>query len=94
MEFKSSNPAFKSFTKSISFTGSQSEVMTLNGTLNKSLILLATIIVAASITWRTILTSDNPQLAMGLMITGLIVGLIASLVTIFKKELNMQNNLL
>lgn len=89
MEFKSSNPAFKGFTKSVSAVGSQQGIMTMNGTINKSMILLFTIIVTASITWRSIFEADNPSLAMGLMMTGLIVGLIFSLVTIFKKEWSM-----
>ena len=93
---KSSNPIF-SRTKfnTSAYVTDQSQVMTLNGTINKTFAMLLMVIVSASITWRAALpytvTVDgislyNPGLVNTLMITGVIGGLIAALVTVFKKE--------
>ena len=93
---KSSNPIF-SRTKfnTSAYVTDQSQLMTLNGTINKTFAMLLMVIVSASITWRAALpytvTVDgislyNPGLVSTLMITGIIGGLIAALVTVFKKE--------
>jgi len=94
---KSSNPIF-SRTKfnASAYTTDQSQVMTMNGTINKTFIMLLMVIVSASLTWKAALPYSisatggvslyNPGLVSMLMIGGLIGGLIAALVTVFKKE--------
>lgn len=83
---KSSNPAFKNaFTQARSFT-SESEVMTVGGTINKTIILFLLVLISAAFSWKIILGSDSPGMAMGLIIVGGIGGLISALVAIFKKE--------
>ncbi|MFC1808922.1 Bax inhibitor-1/YccA family protein [Candidatus Omnitrophota bacterium] len=56
------------------------EVMTIQGTVNKTFILLLLVLFTASLTWR------NPASMMPLIGIGAIGGLIVALVTIFKKE--------
>ncbi len=79
---KSSNPAFAkaNFT---SYTATQG-VMTMQGTMNKSILLLLLVVVAASFTWNMVFQGNTS--VGGIMTTGLILGFIFSLVTIFKKE--------
>jgi uncharacterized YccA/Bax inhibitor family protein len=60
------------------------EVMTLNGTVNKTGLLLLFCVGTAAYTWHLYLHSGNPQLAMGLAFGGLIGGLIFALITAFK----------
>lgn len=93
---KSSNPIF-SRTKfnASAYTTDQSQVMTMNGTINKTFTMLLMVIVSASLTWKAALPYTqtatgislyNPGLVSMLMISGLIGGLIAALITVFKKE--------
>jgi len=79
---KSSNPAFSK--ASFASAGAGLGVMTLKGTLNKSVMLLLLIIVSASVTWNMVLEGNTS--ASGLMITGAVGGLILAIITIFKKE--------
>jgi len=74
----SSNPALKNI---LAHTVSEerSKVMTLNGTVNKTGILLLCSFMTAVFTW-----SAGPGEAMPFMLTGLIGGFIVSLATIFK----------
>lgn len=62
--------------------GSSVNYMTLDGTVNKSLILLLLVIITSAISWN--LTTTVPALAWGLFIGATILGLIIALVTIFK----------
>ncbi len=81
---RTSNPALndKIFQNTGVGTG---EVMTLNGTVNKTGVLLLLVVASAAYTWHLYLNSNNPQLAMGLAVVGVIGGLIFALVTAFKK---------
>ncbi len=88
-ELKSSNPAMKQFeTQSISlgpvdeFIVDETQRMTVNGTINKTGILLMIVVAVGAFSWNTILT--NPSLGYGLAIAGMIGALIASLVVSFK----------
>lgn len=81
---KSSNPVFSKSTFAPSFSSTQQGVMTMQGTINKSIILLLTIIVSASLTWNMV-QQGNASIV-GIMMAGLILGLITAIVTIFKKE--------
>ncbi len=60
--------------------------MTLNGTVNKTGILLVCAIATAAWTWHLFLQSRNYADVMPLMLVGLIGGFICAMVTIFKKE--------
>ena len=82
--FKTSNPALNenTFRDRVAVAG---EAMTLQGTVNKTGILLACVVGTAAWTWG-LAHSQEPQAALPWMWGGLIAGLIFSLVTIFKKE--------
>ena len=78
---RSSNPAFsaKIFTKQAQT--SYGEQMTIQGTVNKSLLLFVIMFIPALWTWNMIAAGASPMLYMGV---GLVGGLIAAMVTIFK----------
>jgi len=83
---KSSNPVFGNSAAKLTSIATDQGIMTLNGAVNKTFILLLTVIVAASLTWKQAFSTEDPSGAMALMGIGVIGGLIAALVTIFKKE--------
>lgn len=87
-QHKSSNPIFgrKAFEKAVA-TGN--EVMTLNGTINKTVIMLLLVIVAASFTFRMFMQLQSISAVMPYMIVGVFGGIGAAIVTIFKKEWSM-----
>jgi uncharacterized YccA/Bax inhibitor family protein len=66
------------------YTGA--EVMTVNGTITKSVIMLFLIFLTAGWTWNMYFTSTDPARVVPWMIGGLIGGLVVALVTIFKKQ--------
>lgn len=93
MEFnKSSNPIFGQTMSSVSGKFSMGNTMTLSGTVNKTFLLFFMVLVAASFTWKLAnpfnpeLLQENIGMVSGLMIFGVIGGLIAALVTVFKKQ--------
>ncbi|BDX38147.1 membrane protein [Tenuifilaceae bacterium CYCD] len=81
--FRSSNPALtdKAFGRYGSFTGS--ETMTYKGTMNKTLLMLALVVIGAAFTWKTFFESINPTSVYVWMLVGGIGGFITSLVVIF-----------
>ncbi|WP_223789231.1 Bax inhibitor-1/YccA family protein [Marinicella meishanensis] len=88
-DMKSSNPAMAQMEQQAMSLGpvdefivDDSQRMTVNGTINKTGILLAIVVAVSAFSWNTILT--NPSLGYGLAITGVIGALIASLVVSFK----------
>lgn len=84
---QSSNPALTSNTFSGFGLISQSQVMTIRGTINKTLILLLMVLLPAAWTWKSFIhAGSNPAAVQSWMMIGLIGGFIFSLVTIFKKE--------
>ncbi len=60
--------------------------MTLNGTVNKTGVLLVCAIATAGWTWHLFLQSRDMAAVSGLMMVGLIGGFILAMVTVFKKE--------
>jgi uncharacterized YccA/Bax inhibitor family protein len=90
--FKTSNPALGSKTfenlSGAQYSGLVDEAtrMTLNGTVNKTGILLLCAIATAAWTWRLFLQSLDFADVAPLMIAGALGGLIVAMVTIFKKE--------
>ena len=80
---KSLNPALNEnvFRNEASLSSSKS--MTIQGTVNKTALLLVIVIATAAITWNKFFNGVDVN---GLMIIGGIVGLISALITIFKKN--------
>ena len=81
--FRTSNPALNAKTFGERAIGG--EAMTLQGTVNKTGVLLLCAVATAAWTWG-LARSESPQAAMPWMIGGMIGGLVAALATIFKKE--------
>lgn len=88
---RSSNPVLsKSAFNAQTYTSSYSEVMTLNGTINKSVAMLLLVIVGAMYTWKMFFGEISVEAGTALvfrwMAIGGIGGFIFSLITIFKKS--------
>jgi uncharacterized YccA/Bax inhibitor family protein len=82
--FRTSNPALNSKTFGVP-RALAGEAMTLQGTVNKTGLLLVCVIATAAWTWG-LARSESPQAALPWMMGGMIGGLIVAMVTIFKKE--------
>jgi len=88
---RSSNPVLsKSAFNTQSYTSTYSEVMTLNGTINKSIAMLLLVFVGAMYTWKMFFGAATLEAGSALVskwiLIGGIGGFIFSLVTIFKKS--------
>ena len=89
---KTSNPALGENTfRNMAGTGygrsaESTGVMTLNGTVNKTGILLVCVIATAAWTWHLFMQSRDFAAVAPMMFIGLIGGFILAMVTIFKKE--------
>ena len=90
MNFKSTNPFFN--TKSYKDNGDVThqatiidyeQSMTVDGTINKSFLMLALLVASASITWIMTFNGQNP---MALTIGGAIVGFVLVLIAVFKPQ--------
>jgi len=82
---RSGNPALRNSTfKNEGATVDQ--VMTLQGTVNKTGILLALVVIGATYTWNLFFQDENPAAVMPIAIGGAIGGLVFALITMFKKE--------
>lgn len=77
---RSSNPALNENVFSSVRAQSGQDVMTIQGTVNKTLFLLFLVMMMAGWAWST------PDVAMPLMIPASIIGFIVAMVTVFKKE--------
>jgi uncharacterized YccA/Bax inhibitor family protein len=77
------NPVLKSNTFDVAPEG---ERMTLSGTVNKTAILLALVLITAMYTWGRFYSTQDPAAIMPLLWIGAIGGLVVCLVTVFKKE--------
>ena len=84
--FKSSNPTMKDsvFAKATQITSSNSSVMTINGSIMKTLMRLGMEVLAASVTWKMVYTASFTGSVMPWMIGGLFGAFVMSLVIIFK----------
>ena len=82
--FRTSNPAMKDSVFSKIATDSSS--MTIRGSVNKTLILLALAIASGAYTWRVFTTSIDPNAFVPWMFGGMIGGLIMSLIVIFRPK--------
>ncbi len=88
---KSSNPVFKENVFTRDFT-SQSDVMTVNGTMNKTALMLLLVVAGAVFTWNKFFdaVAANPENAMAAVAPWLAVGgiggLITALITVFRPK--------
>ena len=80
---KSGNPVLRSDTFDTVPAG---ERMTVNGTINKTAMMLALVMITAIYTWGRFTATQNPATIMPLVWTGAIGGLIFCLITVFKTE--------
>ena len=82
---RSGNPTLNdaTFTNEGIATG---QTMTLEGTVNKTGMLLALLVLSATYTWNLFFQDGNPAAVMPATIGGAIGGLVFALVTIFKKQ--------
>jgi uncharacterized YccA/Bax inhibitor family protein len=87
---KSSNPVFGKDIFSQSATNTNDGVMTVNGTINKTGLMLLIVVFAATFTWRKFMGAVDPTMPgamppglIGWMIGGAIGGLITALITVF-----------
>ncbi len=81
-----SNPAMNESTFDLSYDVAPKDVMTMNGTLSKSLMLVGILGLAASFSWAMTTRGGvfDPGVAMPWILGGAVGGLILALVTIFK----------
>ena len=79
------NPVFndKAFQRAGQLVQTSGDVMTLEGTINKTAFLLLLVAAGATWVWTRYFQTLDPATIMPYMIGGLIVGLVAALVTIF-----------
>jgi uncharacterized YccA/Bax inhibitor family protein len=89
--FKTSNPALgsKTFQDAAARYGGAIDVanrMTLNGTVNRTGILLICAFATAAYTWRAFMQTHDPADVTGLLMVGVFGGFITALVTIFKQS--------
>ena len=88
--FKTSNPALgsKTFQDAARFGGAidATNRMTLNGTVNRTGILLICAFATAAFTWRTFMQTHDPSDVSGLLMLGVFGGFITAMVTIFKQN--------
>ncbi len=82
MTFRSGNPALKADTFDHFRAISPGEAMTLGGTVNKTAMSLAILLIAASYVWNR--GASDPSLG-GFVMIGAIGGLVLALVTVFKQ---------
>jgi uncharacterized YccA/Bax inhibitor family protein len=80
---RSNNPVLKE--KAFAGAIAPGETMTIQGTVNKTGLLLLFVVVAAAWTWG-MAHSETPEAVYPWVLGGVIGGLVAALVTIFKKE--------
>lgn len=84
---RTANPALNSTTfTDIARLSDSSRTMTIQGTINKTLLMLILVLVPASWVWNMFLTSGNPQAIMPWLFGGIVGGFIVALITIFKKQ--------
>ncbi len=82
---RTANPALRDNT----FTGfgrvAAAEQMTIQGTVNKALLLLLCVLITSGWTWNIFYRTMTPQAVMPLLLVGAVGGFIVALVTVFKQ---------
>jgi uncharacterized YccA/Bax inhibitor family protein len=83
---RTANPALNAETfKSLAYGADRENVMTIQGTVNKTGILLALTLIAAAWTWNKFFASGTPESVAPWTMIGAFGGFIVALVTVFKK---------
>jgi uncharacterized YccA/Bax inhibitor family protein len=84
---RTANPALnpKTFTD-VPRIADSAQAMTIQGTVNKTLLMLLLVLIPAVWVWNKFFASGNPQAVMFWLYGGVIGGFIVALVTIFKKQ--------
>ncbi|MDP8234088.1 MAG: Bax inhibitor-1/YccA family protein [Candidatus Saelkia tenebricola] len=83
---RTANPALNSKTFTHIGAFADSKVMTLQGTVNKTFILLFLTVFSASFVWNKFFAFGNPAVVMPWMWGGMFGGFIVAIITVFKKE--------
>jgi uncharacterized YccA/Bax inhibitor family protein len=85
---RTANPALNgnTFGRPVGASAAHGDRMTINGTVNKTGVLLVILLIPATWIWGQVYGAWQSPAAGGLMMGGLIGGLVFALVTIFKKE--------
>ena len=84
---RTANPALNSRTFKEYASGSDTgDSMTIQGTVNKTAMLLCLLLITAGWTWNMFYTSGNPGAVMPWVFGGAIGGFIVAIVTVFKKD--------
>ena len=81
---RSGNPALNS--KTFAVNVQTDEKMTLGGTVNKTAILLALVLITAAWTWGKFFETENRTMVLYLMGAGVLGGLVVGLITVFFKQ--------
>ncbi|HON56789.1 MAG TPA: Bax inhibitor-1/YccA family protein [bacterium] len=85
--FNNSNPVFSRIEKSNVWQNYGAEIMSFQGTINKTLILLALVIICAAATWQRVFSGATANLML-FMIGGAIGAFVFALITIFKPNIS------
>ncbi len=88
---RSSNPALSDkIFDSYTMPQTNQDVMTINGVVNKCVIMLILLIIPAANVWKSFFGAETPEIGMSIaskyMLVGIIGSLILAIVTIFKKR--------
>jgi uncharacterized YccA/Bax inhibitor family protein len=84
---RTANPAFSSTTfPGYSTRTGYDQAMTIEGTINRTGILLLCVLASAFFTWNQFFTSRDPAVVMPYILIGAFGGFIMAMVTVFKKE--------
>lgn len=85
---RSANPALssKTFDRFGPGTLASGDTMTIDGTVNRAGILLILVLAPAFYVWRVFFSTQDPAAVVPWMLLGIFGGLVASIVTVFKKE--------
>ncbi len=83
---RTANPALNSNTFGSISVAAGEETMSLQGTVNKTLVLLGLLLLPAAYVWQMHFAGQRADLVPAIMIGGLVGGFVLGLVTIFKKK--------
>ena len=88
---RTANPAlndntFSQFDIAGDFTREPSQSMTIQGTVQKAVIMLALLVIAAGWTWQMFYQAQNMAAVMPWLMGGMIGGLVVAIITVFKKS--------